>query len=84
MKELKLNASRHLFTVLVITRSYELRFSWFKRPRKRNSILYNSEKMPFAGFEPSTAHISKSAAHFWRQYLRHQATFQFKCDEQKS
>ncbi|GJQ98151.1 hypothetical protein Tco_0009290 [Tanacetum coccineum] len=42
--KLKLNASRHLSTVLAITRSYELCFSWFKRPREENSIIHNLEK----------------------------------------
>ena len=31
-------------TVLIITRSYELRFSWFKRPREENWVIYNHAK----------------------------------------
>ncbi|GJR04314.1 hypothetical protein Tco_0527298 [Tanacetum coccineum] len=34
--KLKLMIFRHLFTVLAITRSYELGLSWFKWPRKEN------------------------------------------------
>ena len=69
MKELNLDASRHMFTILAITRSYELRFSWFKRPRKENSIVYNIEKMPLAVYELSVDHIPKSVAHFWTSVL---------------
>ena len=30
----KTRCSRHTFTILAISWAYELRFSWFKRPRK--------------------------------------------------
>ena len=37
----KTRCSRHTFTILAITRAYELGFRWFKRPRKAKRKIYN-------------------------------------------
>ena len=37
----KTRCSRHTFTILAISWSYELGFSWFKRPRKSKRNIYN-------------------------------------------
>ncbi|GJV70920.1 hypothetical protein Tco_1490915 [Tanacetum coccineum] len=47
--KLKLIASRHLFTVLVITRSYKLRLTRFRWPGDRETIIYNFEGRSRAG-----------------------------------
>ncbi|GJU67250.1 hypothetical protein Tco_1253509 [Tanacetum coccineum] len=59
--KLKLRASlkeRHLFTVLVITRSYELRLTRFWRPHEENSIS-TTLKRPSAEMPQSTAALPK-------------------------